>query len=218
MMTKKHILAFDFDGTLADSMKLEHKSMLYAIHLFGHEDITDDNLENYYGPTESGIIRRIVGEENFEKIYPLFLKKYTEFQKDCLTPIPGLKELLASLSENKDLTLILVTGRSLDTLKISLSYLGYDKYFKKLYAGSETGINKGESMDKARAELKVEKKDMLYIGDTLADIHTMKDYNYDLISVGYCYGSSYQEELRKGNPGWVATSVKELETLLKKVI
>jgi len=211
---KKRVIAFDFDGTIADSMNLEHRSMLYAIHLAGHNEITDDNLEDHFGPTESGIIRKICGEEAFEKVFPSFLKKYEELQYEEMKPIPGIKELLEKLSKLSCFTLVLVTGRSRETMEISLDYLGVRSFFQKTYWGSEEGINKDQNLEKVTKDFSVSKDEILYIGDTLADIQTMKKVGIDLISVGYCHNEKDRHILKENNPEGYVGSVAELSKRL----
>ena len=206
---KKRVIAFDFDGTIADSMNLEHRSMLYAIHLTGHNEITDDNLEDHFGPTESGIIRKICGEEAFAKVFPPFLKKYEELQYEEMKPIPGIKELLEKLSKRSCFTLVLVTGRSRETMEISLDYLGIRSFFQKTYWGSEEGINKDQNLEKVTKDFSVSKDEILYIGDTLADIQTMKKVGIDLISVGYCHNKKDQQILKENNPDYLIEMLLE---------
>ena len=215
---RKRIIAFDFDGTIADSMNLEHRSMLYAIHLAGHNEITDDNLEDHFGPTESGIIRKVCGEEAFHKVYPSFLAKYKEIEPEEMKPIPGMKELLEDLSKESSVALVLVTGRSKDTMEISLDYLGVRPYFKKTYWGSEEGINKDQNLEKAASDFKVSKEEILYIGDTLADIETMEKAGIDLLSVGYCHNEKDQAVLKENNPNGYIGSVQELRDRLFSII
>lgn len=216
-MTKKKVLCFDFDGTLTDSTQLEHASILKTLNDFGNETVNGENLENYYGPTEPGIIRNLIGEDEFPSALSYFFRIYSELQEQCLKPLDGMKELLEELHSNPNIHVILVTGRSRETLDISLNYLDYEKYFEKTYTGSMDGVNKDESMNQAVKDFDLEKEDFLYIGDTTKDIEVMKDNDYDIFSVGYCHNEEYQKKLEEMNPN-TFLSVEELKEALKKVI
>lgn len=216
-MNQKKILCFDFDGTIADSRKLEHESMIRTINYFGHEEINDDNLEDHFGPTEPGVIKSVLGEEYLASL-PYFYNLYSELQSDLLKENPSITKMLETLTKtHPEIPLVLITGRSQETMEISLHYLGYDRFFKKAYSGSIDGINKDESMKQAMKDFDVDKEDMLYIGDTIADINTMKENGFDIFSAGYYQNEEEQKKLQELNPNTFKT-VEELTDALLKVI
>lgn len=217
-MSKKKIICFDFDGTMANSQPLEKASMVKTINDFGCDTVTEENIEDYYGPSEPGIIRNFVSEDEFPAALSYFYRIYSELEPTLLSKVDGIDTLLEELSKKENLTLVLVTGRSKETSEISLATLGYDTYFKGIYAGSMDGINKGESMDKVLDELGCEKEEMIYIGDTVEDINTMHEYGYDLISVAYCHDDEYRKRLEELNPGNVVGSIDELKAKIESII
>ena len=79
------------------------------------------------------------------------------------------------------------------------------------------GINKDESMKEAMHDFDLEKKDMLYIGDTLEDISVMKENDFDIFSAGYFHDEEYQKRLLSENQN-TFTSVKGLSDAILKVI
>ena len=217
-MNKKSVVIFDFDGTIVDSNQLEHQALLNTIHEYGFEEINDSNLENHFGPTESGILKNLLGEDLFPEAWAFFIEDYLRLQEELLVKIPGMDDLLLSLSKKQDLLLLLVTGRSKETADISLDYLGYDKYFGKVYTGSDEGINKDENIEKLLEDFGLEKENIVYVGDTLADIKTMKAIGIDIITVSYSqYDKNNKDQLEEDNPGNVVNSIQELETKLIEI-
>jgi len=217
-MNKKSVIVFDFDGTIVDSNNLEHQALLNTIHEYGYEEIDDSNLEDHFGPAESGILKNILGEDIFPEAWAFFIEDYLRLQEELLVKIPGMDDLLLSLSKKKDLLLLLVTGRSKETADISLDYLGYDKYFAKTYTGSDEGINKDENIEKILDDYGVEKEHIVYVGDTLADIKIMKSIGIEIISVSYSqYDKNHKDMLEEENPHHVVHSVKELEEKLLNI-
>ncbi len=217
-MDKKSVIVFDFDGTLADTTLLIQDSILNTLREYGHFEVNESNLEDHFGPSEAGIIKKIVGDKVFPEAWTYFLEEYIRIQKDTIKKFPGMDDLLEKLSKRKDLLLLLVTGRSRETAEISLSYLGYESYFGKVYTGSEEGINKNISIENALNDFGIKKENIVYIGDTLADIHTMKKACVDLLSVSYCYqDKSRISQLEKENGGNVMHSVLELQERLEEI-
>ena len=218
-MKRKSIIAFDFDGTIADTALLEKRSMVETIRYFGNLEINEDNIETHYGPTEIGIISSLVPSDKREEACRKFIEIYQKMQPETLPScVPGMKDLLLELSLCKDIHLIEVTGRSRESLVLSLAYLGIRDCFEKCYTGSDKGINKHLSLDQVCQDYQVSKEDVLYIGDTIEDCQTMHGHGYDLISVSYCHDEGYQRELRRLNPGLVAEDVDRLRKLLNQLI
>lgn len=218
-MKQKSIIAFDFDGTIADTALLEKRSMIETIRYFGNLEIDENNIETHYGPTEIGIISSLVPSGKREEVCRKFLEIYQKIQPETLPScVPGMKELLLELSSCRDIHLIEVTGRSKESLALSLAYLDIQDCFEKCYTGSDRGINKHLSLNQACQDYRVDKEEILYIGDTIEDCQTMHGHGYDLISVSYCHDEGYHKELEKLNPGLVAEDVEHLQALLNQLI
>lgn len=216
-MDQKQIFVFDFDGTLADSNELEKVTMVETIRLFQDKDFRADSIFAYFGPTEDGILRKIIAPERQEEAVNYFFDCYRKKQEDLLKTFDGIDTILSLLKENGK-TLYLLTGRSETTLKMSLERLGIASFFSGFYTGSLEGVNKPENMQRLLSEHHLQHKDVVYVGDTLADIQSMKKAKVDLISAGYSHSGDYVQELEKNNPGNVARTIKELREKIEKLL
>jgi phosphoglycolate phosphatase-like HAD superfamily hydrolase len=212
-------LAFDFDGTIGDSLELESETMLFTIQKYYDPSFTQAMLIASYGPTEEGIIRRYVPKEKGDEAWAYSLSLYRKLSPRLLSePFPGMRELLAKYGTAPKLLTVLLTGRSKETLAISLKDLGIEGDFQKTYTGSLDGINKDQSLLRMLKDFGLEKKDVLYIGDTIEDVKTMGKIGVDILSAGYGHDKEYQAKLEALNPGRVAHSVRELDELLAQAI
>lgn len=214
-LRNKKAVVFDFDGTLTDSMEIENLSMSKALSSVGCFSVSKDELTNHYGPTERGIISSIVPPGKKDEAWKNCLKYYREFAKD-LKPFDGILDILSSLKERNILTL-LVTGRSRETLDISLQDMHLTPYFLKTYTGSDSGTNKEESLTSLFNDFSLDKNDVLYIGDTLDDIRMMRNIQTDILSAGYSHDKEYQEMLEEKNPGNVCSSIQQLKERLMEI-
>ena len=217
-MHQKKIICFDFDGTLVDSSVFVHSSLIKTAQDFGHSEINDNNLEEYFGPTEIGILKKILGPEEAIAASPYFYRIYTELQDTLLEENTEITELLHTLKKNPDIKLFLLTGRSRETLDISLSYLGYEGIFEKMYTGSEDGNEKGESMEELLKDYDVENEEVLYIGDTIADIEEMRRVEVDIFTAAYFSDEEKLPALKENNGEHIAYTVKDLKRMIEEVI
>lgn len=216
-MNKKKALIFDFDGTIADSMKLEKTALVKTINKYGIFNVTIENIEDYFGPTELGILEKILVNEDKKEYWSYFLEEYKRMQPELLTTFNGIEPLINSLKDK--FSIFLVTGRSKETLDISLSYLNIASAFIKTYTGSDLGINKDINIKKLLDEYNYDISDVLYIGDSLADINTIHKINGDIISVGYRYANKEDiKKLEEINPNNVVSTVLQLKERLYQLL
>lgn len=216
---KKKIFVFDFDGTISDTTQFERTTMVDTINRFGNREITCDNIEDHYGPTEIGIIKNLLPEEKWEEAIAYFLKQYEDLQPRYMKAVDGMIDLIRELKEKEDLHLILVTGRSEETMRMSLDFLGLTSAFEKTYSGSEKGVVKGEKVEEILEKYpEIKREEILYIGDTTSDCEVFNNIDVDLISVGYCHDKRYREELERMNPGRVVDSISELKEKLNEFL
>ncbi len=211
-MEKRRNLIFDFDGTLVDSFLLENKSMVYAINRAGNLSIDEKNIISFYGPTEKGIIKKLVTEDKFNQAWEDFLYFYS---KEAINYKPS-DDMIKLLNDLKDdgFPLYLITGRGKETLDISLKSSGIADLFIDEYTGSDFGINKDVSVLKLIKDHDVNKEDLIYIGDTVEDIKTMSKIDINIVSVGYYHDKKYQQKLRELNEGKVARNILELRKII----
>ncbi len=146
-MKNKKIFVFDFDGTLADSNELEKNSMTVTVENFSDTGFDNGNIYQYYGPSEKGIIRKLVPEEKFDEAWEFYLNYYDRLQRENFALFEGVEELLNRIRE-KGGRVFLLTGRSRETLSMSLQYLVMENGFEQCYSGSLEGVVKKENIEK----------------------------------------------------------------------
>ena len=214
---KKRALIFDFDGTITNSYQLENHVMAETVRKFAIPNFQDFEILKYYGPTEDGIVAKIISKEMIDEARDFLFKFYDEYQKSIeLKPFPGIKELM--LDYLHKLKIFILTGRSRKTLDLSLTYFAFPSIFSGIYTGSQTGINKSENILKLCADNNLKREEVVYIGDTLEDIKSMRQADVDIISFGYAHSHSYQIELEKNNSNMMAKDIHELKEIIERLI
>ena len=217
-MNKKKAVVFDFDGTLSNSFPLVAGKITEAIAMFRKEELTEEENNSIYGPTEEGIILKLIKDKGEAKeCFLRYLDLYNEYHDELLPDfIPGIRELLEDLNK-RNIPVFLLTGRSKESTMITLTKFNAFKYFKAIYTGGLYGEVKEELLNELASIHHYNKEDLVYIGDSLHDVPQCRRANVDIISVSYANTDSYEklEEINKGN---VAKTVEELKAKLFEIL
>ena len=217
-MNKKKAVVFDFDGTLSNSFPLVAGKITEAIAMFRKEELTEEENNSIYGPTEEGIILKLIKDKGEAKeCFLRYLDLYNEYHEELLPDfIPGIRELLEELNK-RNVPVFLLTGRSKESTMITLTKFNAFKYFKAIYTGGLYGEVKEELLNELASIHHYNKEDLVYIGDSLHDVPQCRRANVDIISVSYANTDSYEklEEVNKGN---VAKTVEELKEKLFEIL
>ena len=217
-MNKKKAVVFDFDGTLSNSFPLVAGKITEAIAMFRKEELTEEENNSIYGPTEEGIILKLIKDKGEAKeCFLRYLDLYNEYHEELLPDfIPGIRELLEEFNK-RNIPVFLLTGRSKESTMITLTKFNAFKYFKAIYTGGLYGEVKEELLNELASIHHYNKEDLIYIGDSLHDVPQCRRANVDIISVSYANTDSYEklDEINKGN---VAKTVEELKAKLFQIL
>ena len=140
------LVAFDFDGTLADSVDFCLACFDKVFEKFmGDKAPTREDIYQTFGMNEPGVIRYFMGgfvPEAEEYFYQLHRDLHKEW---CSDLYPGCRGLLDFL-QSKALPMTILTGRSETTCRISLEVLKLEKYFVDMQNGSPEKNDKASQM------------------------------------------------------------------------
>jgi len=206
------LLIFDFHGTVTDHQlraiaalhKAGHKAL--GIHLpkqFYQEALTRPSHVAGKGMTNAEFItQKFAGQYSQDKIEE-FLRVHKEQMDSVYKPIPGIKYVLRTLSDNDIKIAFLTNGSNREVVQQVLTQWGFPRIAENLYSSHITGVKKPD----ARAVTKIledyrnngeefPKNQILMIGDYKDDIQTAHNLGIDSVL------------MTRGN-GWKVMKVKE---------
>lgn len=179
---------FDLDGTLLNTLLDLKDSTNYALRQFGYPERTLEEIRYFVGNGVRKLIERAVpaGAENVEECLAVFKEHYEKNMYNntvCYNSIEMiLRELRASGAK------IGVVSNKFDLAVKELC----EKYFSGLI---DVAIGQGGEVlpkpspfgvFKAMEELGVDKKSVIYVGDSEVDVETSK--NADIPCIGVTWG------------------------------
>ena len=212
----KHI-AFDFDGTLADSVDfcLYTFDVVFAKYL-GEKAPTREEIYQNFGMNEPGVLRFFMGQTNRDAEEDFYQIHRTMHKEKCPASFPGCIELLEHLKE-KGIEMSILTGRSETTCQISMEILDMGKYFSSFQYGSPEKNDKTGHLLKLLKEKNLSADEVLYIGDAVSDAEASLRANIKCLSAAWAK-SARIAELEKINPGLVFTTVARMQEFIDSLI
>lgn len=191
-MEKKHLIVFDIDGTLANSVALHQAAFTAALYKMGVESI-DSNFKAYKHHTDS-YIAKVIYENDRKEIFSaskieVFESLLTDLiLKSKIDEIAGAKKLVEYLENQTDYAVCYATGSLRKPAIYKLNSIGVSYNEKQLVAANhlherETIVQ--TAINQAQQFYQVEKFErIISFGDGLWDLMTANNLNIEFVGIG----------------------------------
>ena len=208
------LIAFDWDGTVADSTAIISRSIQEAVRDVGGTVPSDEQAAYVIGMALMPALARAAPDVPPEK-YPELANRYRfHFFKhqDDICLFDGILPLLDDL-RSRGHWLTVATGKS----RMGLNQALQDPQLKGLFDGSRTadetaGKPSPLMLHELMSEFGVEPERTLMIGDTTHDLQMA--VNAGCPCVGVSYGAHAPDSFAQFNPLFVSDSAQQLRTRL----
>ena len=205
-------IAFDLDGTLLDTLEDLTDSVNFVLHKFGYPKHTIEVVRSFIGNGIQKLLERAVPESvegtEFEEISKLFKEYYKEHCQDKTKLYSGVEQMLSNLCK-EGYQLAIVSNKADFAVKEL-----YNKYFAKYMrhaVGEKEGIKRKPAPDMllhVLKEMNVDKREVLYVGDSEVDKQTADNTGVDCLMVSW--GFRDKEELEKLAPIGIIDKAEEI--------
>lgn len=206
------MVAFDFDGTIADTIPMCIEAYRKAISPYAGYKLTEHEILQTFGLNEMGMVKAVV-KDNWKSALEDFYFYYEEMHNDCAEPFSEICDLIKYLKE-KNVIVPLITGKGQKSCYISLKKLGMENYFSDIMVGDETRPNKGDSILNLLEKYSINSDEFYYVGDTLSDIIACREANVTCLSAAWA-NSVELKELKKINPNYIFNNISDLKSYLE---
>ena len=208
---------FDLDGTLLNTIDDLADAGNWVCRNHGWPTHTVEEYKRYVG---SGMARLAVRfspeewhtEEGVQKILDEFLPYYAAHKEDKTAPYPGVPELLEHLWAAG--VSIAVLSNKAHALAVPVIEGYFPQKFQYIQGGVEGLPLKPDPalLLKLMENMGATQENTLFVGDSDVDIRTAK--HAGVTSCGVLWGFRGREELEREGADLLASSAKELETLI----
>lgn len=231
MISTKKLIIFDLDGTLINTIADLAAACNYALRMTGHREHA---VEDYPRMVGNGIYKLMsrslraqgidVAEDSPEvmAMTPHFVQYYNLHNADHSEPYPGISELLKKLSfslpeeQFGKVSLAIASNKYHAATEVIVRHFFPEIPFAAIL-GQRDGVAKKpdptivfELMQQTGV---MDKREVLYVGDSLVDIATAKNAGVDVVAVSW--GFQKKDELQAARPDYLVDSTDEILAIIQ---
>jgi phosphoglycolate phosphatase len=209
------MVAFDFDGTIGDTMEMCVSVFKQILTPYLHHTVTYEEIARTFGLNEKGMLKQLAGS-SWQKAYDDLLVLYKQKLQDCSEPFAGIPALIEELKLKNILT-ALITGKGKETCDMTLAEYGMSRSFCAVETGRDDRTDKDSAMKRLMETYHLSPGEFMYIGDTVYDAEAAHKAGAVCLSAAYG-GVVDTAALEKVNPGKVFTSVDAMRNYFETKI
>lgn len=205
-------LLFDFDGTLLDTNNLIIETFYHVIAPKFPGKYTKEDMQEFIGPSLMDTFTK-VDAVNYEALIEEYLIWNREHHDELVREFDDVVEVLTTL-KNAGIRLAIVSTKRHPALIRGLDLLGVTSLFEIMIGNEDVQNTKPdpEPILLALNRLKLEKKDVVMIGDNSHDIEGGQ--NAGVHTAGVAWSLKGPEFLEKLNPTYMLKSMKDLYSIV----
>jgi HAD superfamily hydrolase (TIGR01549 family) len=183
MVMKLDGVIFDFDGTLGDTLPVCFAAFRRALESFSGRHYTDEEIAALFGPSEEGMIQRMV-PDRWQACLEAYLAAYEEESARRARLFPGIETALRLL-KRRGVALAIVTGKGARSAAISLRHLRLAEFFDVVETGSPDGSVKPLAIQRVLAKWGAAPDRVAYVGDVPTDMEAAKEAGVIPLAAGW---------------------------------
>jgi phosphoglycolate phosphatase len=180
-------VVFDFDFTLADSSKPIFDCVNYGLRGLGLQEAASDAITRTIGLHLSETLVVLAGEDersNADKFLALFGERANQIMADNTLIFPGVPDVLEGL-KSYGYGLGIVSTKYRYRIEDILGQHGLLDYFDNIVGGEDVKRHKPapDSLLLSLENLKVNRQEAVYVGDSITDAKTAQAANVEFVAV-----------------------------------
>lgn len=208
------VVAFDLDGTIADTIPLCIKAFKNGVSPYTDHELSEEEILHTFGLNEIGMVKAFV-TQSWESAVAGFYAQYESAHNEVTEVFPGILKLFALLKKKRAI-LALITGKGERSCTITLEKLNIATVFDEILYGSEIAPNKKENIEYLLKKFRISGGEFCYIGDSVQDIQACQKAGVSCLSAAW-QETADTDALEMENPGFVFRRVKDIYDYFKQM-
>ncbi|HEY0626026.1 MAG TPA: phosphoglycolate phosphatase [Allosphingosinicella sp.] len=194
------VVAFDLDGTLADTAPDLAAALNHALAALGREAIAPESVRHLVGHGARALLRKGLAatgeasEELVEQGFPIFIDYYAAHICDGTAAYPELEEALDALAAD-GLKLAICTNKPEALTHRLLEALGWQERFASVVGGDTLSVRKPDPAPLFEAVQRAGGGHAAFVGDSITDADTARAARVPFIAVSFGFSDRPVEAL-----------------------
>lgn len=194
------VVAFDLDGTLADTAPDLAASLNHALTALGRSGVPAESVRHLVGHGARALLRRglaATGEATealVERGFPLFIDHYSANICNGTRPYAGLEEALDALSE-RGIALAVCSNKPEALTAKLMQALGWEGRFRSVVGGDTLPVRKPDPAPLLEAVARAGGGRAAFVGDSIVDADTARAAGIPFIAVSFGFSDRPAEQL-----------------------
>lgn len=207
------LVIFDLDGTIINAYTAINLSLNFTMQKMGYPRRSALAIRQAVGWGDKNLIRPFVEKKDLSKALTIYRRHHKRALPDKSRLLPGARYLLSGL-KRKGFKLAVASNRPTKFSWILIRSLKLDQYFDYVLCADKLKRGKPapEILNKIISKFRLQKKQVLYVGDMAIDAQAGRAAKLRTIII--TTGSSSAREIRKERPYRVIHKLSELSKLL----
>ena len=210
----KKLVIFDLDGTLLDTIADLAGATNYALAQLGYPTHDTDAIRTFVGNGINKLLERALPaneqtEENVMRMRSYFVPYYDAHNADLSSPYPGIEVLLQRLQDNGIEIAVASNKYQEATTKLVKHYFPTIQFAEVLGQRENIPVKPHPTIVfDILNKTGIDKKDILYVGDSGVDMQTAQNAEVD--AIGVTWGFRSRTELETFHPLGIIDKAEEL--------
>jgi phosphoglycolate phosphatase len=195
-----NVVAFDLDGTLADTAPDLTAALNHVLAEFGRPAIPAETVRNLVGHGARALIRNGLSATGgftdalVEQGFPLFMDFYGRNICNGTAPYSGVEAAMDDLAE-KGVALAMCTNKPESLALQLIDALGWQGRFKSIVGGDTLPVRKPDPAPLLKAIADAGGSAAAFVGDSITDADTARAASMPLVAVSFGFSGRPVTEL-----------------------
>lgn len=194
------VVAFDLDGTLADTAPDLTAALNHALGELGRPPVPAEDVRHMVGHGARALLQKGLAatgemtEALVEQGFPIFIDYYLAHIADNTTIFPGLNAALEQLAA-RGVKLAVCTNKAEGLARRCIDELGWADRFDALIGGDTLPVRKPDPAPLFEAIARAGGGRAAYVGDSITDTDTGRNANIPTVAVSFGFSDRPVEQL-----------------------